>query len=410
MQMRRKAALVLAGGLPQIRLIKELQNRSYYVILADYTEHPIAEPFADKFYRESTLDVEAIRKIAVKEQVEMIITCCTDQALETAARLSGELDLPCYIGADTGLAVTNKQYMKEIFEKNGIPTARHMTVNSMEFHCDLPYPLVVKPADCNSSKGVVKVLNDSQLKKAVGDALKLSRTGTAVIEEFIEGNEVSVDLFVCGKNAKIICCSFSEKIRDRQKFVIYKGQYPARLKDSVMKQIEDAAQKITDVFHLNNCPMLIQLLQKQDHIYIVEFSARTGGCVKYHMIEAASGIDVIKLTVDAFEGKEVDVRPSFYPGVVVNEFIYCSEGVFDHMENVGECLDNGLLEAAFVLKNPGVEFEHVESSADRIAAITFVADSYEEYVKKHNQAISRIKVISADGRDIMRHDLLPELD
>ena len=80
------------------------------------------------------------------------------------------------------------------------------------------------------------------------------------------------------------------------------------------------------------------------------------------------------------------------------------------MENVGECLDNGLLEAAFVLKNPGVEFEHVESSADRIAAITFVADSYEEYVKKHNQAISRIKVISADGRDIMRHDLLPELD
>ena len=177
-----------------------------------------------------------------------------------------------------------------------------------------------------------------------------------------------------------------------------------------MKQIEDAAQKITDAFHLNNCPMLIQLLQKQDHIYIVEFSARTGGCVKYHMIEAASGIDVIKLTVDAFEGKEVDVRPSFYPGVVVNEFIYCSEGVFDHMENVEECLDNGLLEAAFVLKNPGVEFEHVESSADRVAAITFVADSYEEYVKKHNQAISRIKVISADGRDIMRHDLLPELD
>ena len=46
MQMRREAALVLAGGLPQIRLIKELQNRSYYVILADYTEHPIAEPFA----------------------------------------------------------------------------------------------------------------------------------------------------------------------------------------------------------------------------------------------------------------------------------------------------------------------------------------------------------------------------
>ena len=89
-----KKALVLAGGLPQIELIKELQQRGYYVILADYYENPIARDYADRFYQKSTLDIEAMRTIATTEKVDMIITCCTDQALAVVSKLAEELDLP----------------------------------------------------------------------------------------------------------------------------------------------------------------------------------------------------------------------------------------------------------------------------------------------------------------------------
>ena len=51
----------------------------------------------------------------------------------------------------------------------------------------------------------------------------------------------------------------------------------------------------------------------------------------------------------------------------------------------------------------------VNSSGDRIAAVTFVADSYEDYVIKHNAFIARAKVIDMQGNDMMRHDLLPSL-
>ena len=90
-------ALILAGGDPQIRLIEELKQRGYYTILADYTEHPVAEVYADKFYRESTLDIEKIKEIAISEKVDIVITCCTDQALNTVSVISEELNLPCYI-------------------------------------------------------------------------------------------------------------------------------------------------------------------------------------------------------------------------------------------------------------------------------------------------------------------------
>ena len=51
----------------------------------------------------------------------------------------------------------------------------------------------------------------------------------------------------------------------------------------------------------------------------------------------------------------------------------------------------------------------MNSSGDRIAAVTFVADSYEDYVKKHNEFIARVKVINNLGENMMRHDLLPAL-
>ena len=406
---KQKSALVLAGGLPQIKLIQELKKRGYYVFLADYFANPIAKSWADKFYQKSTLDVDAIRNIAIDEQVDLIITCCTDQALEVVSKLSQELNLPCYVNAEIGLAVTNKRYMKEKFINNGIPTANFYIVKDIKDIKEMKYPVVVKPVDCNSSKGVVKVTSVDEIKKAVNVALDYSRTRTAIIEEYINGIEVSVDLFVCEKRAKILCYSVSDKIQSDNKFVIYRGRYPASISKTVLEKIENASQNIVNAFDLDNCPMLIQILVDNEDIYVIEFSARTGGCVKYHMIELASGVDVIKATVDAFEGKKVCLHPEFSDKFIVDEFIYCKEGSFSEIEGVQECLTAGLLENIYILKSSGETFNKVESSGDRVAAMTYVADSYDDYIVKHNKVVSMLKVLDFAGNDIMRHDLLPEI-
>ena len=106
-------ALVLAGGYPQIALIRELKSRGITTVLCDYYENPVARPYADIFYQESTLDIPAITRVAQQEQVDFLITVCTDQALLTVAQVSEALGLPCYISHETALNVTNKAYMKK---------------------------------------------------------------------------------------------------------------------------------------------------------------------------------------------------------------------------------------------------------------------------------------------------------
>lgn len=199
-------ALVLAGGFPQITLIEKLKLKGFYTVLADWNENPVAKKYADKYYQVSTLDIDAVEKIANYERVDFLITVCTDQALLTVAKVSEDLGLPCYIDYQTALNVTNKQYMKDIFVKSGISTAKHLILEDLSSGKieELRFPLITKPVDCNSSKGVSKVKCFDELLNAFYYAKKCSRTNTAIIEEYIEGKELSVDVYVDSGKAIVL--------------------------------------------------------------------------------------------------------------------------------------------------------------------------------------------------------------
>lgn len=403
-------ALVLAGGFPQIALIKELKSRGYEVVLADWNDNPIAKDFADIYYQVSTLDVEAITEVAQKEEVNFLITACTDQALLTVAKVSEILGLPCYIDYQTALNVTNKAYMKKVFVENNIPTARHIIVDNVSrVPREIAFPLIVKPVDCNSSKGVTKVTSTKQLDAAIKMAVKYSRTNTAIVEQFICGVEISVDVYVENGKAKVLCVSNNDKIADKDKFIIFRGRCPAEEAKPVYDKIEWAAQQIADAFGLKNAPMLIQLITDGEEIFILEFSARTGGGTKFLRIKRFTGFDVIKAVVDLTEGKLPHVDARFEKKYLADEFIYCKPGRFDKLEGFEELREQGIISDYYSFKWRGAEFDEVESSGDRVGGFTIVADTYEKLKEKHAIVADRIKVIGMDGQDIMRHDLLTDL-
>ena len=404
--------LVLAGGYPQIALINELKSRDIYVVLADWNEEPVAKKYCDKYYRVSTLDVEAIRRVAIDESVDFIVTVCTDQALLTVAKVSEELGLPCYIDYQTALNVTNKAYMKSVFEENGISTAKHKIVDTFNplDYTGWDFPLIVKPVDCNSSKGVKKVTNDNELENAVKQAIKLSRTNTAVVEDFVAGTELSVDVYVENGKANVLCISSLEKIGDKDKFVIFRGLCPAREAKAVEAKIQHVAQQIADAFKLKDSPMLIQLITDGKNVYVLEFSARTGGGLKYLRIQRTTGFDVIRAVVDLTLGEKPHYENNIeLPKYSTDEFIYCKPGVFDHLEGFEECKNDGLIEDYYLFKWKGAVFDTIENSGDRICAYTLMGDSIEELGKKHNVVKNRIRVIDNQGNDMTRRDLLTDI-
>ncbi len=404
-------ALVLCGGIPQIALIEELKSRGIITVLADKNERVEGRKYADIFYPVSTLDIERIKNVAIQEQVDFIITVCADQVLQVVAEVSEMLGLPCYIDYKTARNVSQKSYMKKIFEKNGIPTSKYSVMKNFDETMvkDISFPMIVKPVDSYSSRGVKKVYNIEELKNAFWKATEISRTDTAIIEEYVEGRELTVDVYVEGGEAKLLCISELDKISSVDRFVIYRTKYPADISDKILKLVEITAQKIADAFKLKNTPMLIQLLTNGEKISVVEFCARTGGGDKFRLIKKVSGFDVIKAAVDLELGKKPHAQKIFFEQkYIVNEFLYCKPGKFDHLEGFEELVQEGIITEYFQLKPSGAEFTSILSSGDRVAYFTIEDSDVRRLKERHKNANCRIKAVNVDGKDMLRHDLIDD--
>ncbi|MBQ9163110.1 MAG: ATP-grasp domain-containing protein [Clostridia bacterium] len=402
-------ALVLCGGVPQIALIKELKSRGVTTILADMNENVSARPYADKFYPVSVLDVEAVRRVAIDEKVDFLITVCADQVLEVVAKIAEELGLPWYIDAETAENVSKKSFMKKIFWENGVPTTKYVIMDKLDEEkiAHLEYPIIVKPVDAYSSRGVRKVSNIDELREAFDVAVNISRTGTAIVEEFAEGEEVTVDVYVEDGKAHVLCLSNIYKIGEDGKFIINRSRIPADVSAEIAEQISDTAQRIADAFGLKNNPMLIQLITDGKKINVVEFCARTGGGIKFLMIKKISGFDVVRAVVDLTMGEKPHVGEiKKAENITINEFIYCKAGTLDHVEGFEELLADGTIAEYSVFKSAGAKFDQINSSGDRVAFFSIVADTEEELKRRHAEANSRVRAIGTNGEDLIRHDLI----
>lgn len=402
-------ALVLCGGIPQIELLKQLKDRGIYTILADMNKNVTAREYADKFYPVSVLDVEAIEKVAILEKVDMIITVCADQVLLVCAEISERLNLPCYLDFETAKNVSDKELMKKIFAQNGIPSSQYIILEDFDKEkiTQMKYPLIIKPVDSYSSRGVKKVSDLSELKDAFVKAKKISRSNKVIIEEYVQGVELSIDAYVENGIAHILCVSQLDKIPDANSFVINRLTYPARVNGTIQHRIEKVVQNIVGAFKLTDTPLLVQLIYNEDNeISVLEFCARTGGGDKFRLIKNVTGFDVIKAVIDLTLGEKPYVPDAINnTKFIIDEFVYCNEGVLDHMEGFEEQKDKGIISEYFQLKQKGAEFGKIKSSGDRVAYFTVQGNTKYELEKKYNEATQKIRIIDFAGNDIVRRDL-----
>lgn len=399
--------LVLAGGFDQIALIKELKKRGHSVVLVDYFENPPAKQFADKHIVASTLDMDRVEQIAISESVDLICTACTDQALLTVACVSEKLSLPCYLSYQTALNVTNKSYMKDVFMKHGIPTSKYTILSNVDDSKieGFSYPLVVKPVDCNSSKGVKRVDNHEDFIKYANEAINFSRTQTAIIEEYKKGREISADFYIDHGVAKFLSATTSLKIKNRKSFTILGSDYPA-VDDKQQERLTDIAESIAQAFSLDNTPLLIQLILKDNEFSVLEFSARMGGGSKYRLIQVLSGVDIMSKYVDRILGDCPTVIPSKQVKYCKLIYLYCRPGIFDHIEGFEELVADKYIDDFFIYKTKGMEIHGAETSGDRPAGYLCTSDSEYLLNNKVRYIDSHLKVISKEGNDMMLHGLL----
>ena len=187
-----KKALVLCATVPHTLLIEKLKKRGYYTAVADMNPNAPAVSCADAFICVSAMDKEAVLETAREGAYDLVISSCSEQANSVCCYVGEKLGLPHPYSYETSLDVTDKGRMKNLFKEGGVTTSDFMVFENIEDlrRCSLPYPLVVKPVDAYSSKGVRKVENEEELLQYGAAALKISKAGRGIVEGYCPGAEI----------------------------------------------------------------------------------------------------------------------------------------------------------------------------------------------------------------------------
>lgn len=404
--MEMKKAIVLGGTSPHVALIENLKNRGFYVILIDYLSNPPGIAAADEHIQESTLDMDIVLQIATERKADLVISTCIDQANCTCCYVAEKLGLPKPYDYQTALNVTNKGLMKKIMIENNIPTSTYMVVKSKDDIVweKIQYPVVVKPVDCNSSKGVHRADSESDVEKYVEEAVRLSRTDNAIIEGFNEGYEIQVNCFATNTDTRVIMTQQKQKIMGMDGMVLqsFGSIIPAPLTEELNKQAQEIAEKIADSFGLRNTPFFYQAIVTGDKINVLEFAPRLGGGLSYTVIKMVTGFDVLDAAVDSFLGNPVslDFESPNKGKYFSTNLLYMHPGVLDHVEGMQELQSEGIIKEYYQMKKKGTVIDADMCSSNRVAAFVVEADSYDEMYRKAAKAFVRIKLCDDQGNDL----------
>lgn len=333
----------------------------------------VIEDIADFYYPVSVLERVKILEICREVGIEGITSIGSDIVVPTVNFIAAELGLAGNSRQSTRLS-TDKYKMRKALSYNGIqcPEFEVFTEPNFTDTGRFTFPVIVKPTDRSGSRGVTKVESPELVNKAIKKALEHSIKGNAIVEEFIEGREFSVEII--SHKANHYPLVVTEKVTTgAPHFVELEHHQPAKITDDEKEKINRTViQALNALFIENGASHSEVLLMENGEVRVVEVSGRMGGdYIGSHLVELSTGYDyvraVVEIAMNQFNGEVPPKLKSGFsgacyavpkPGMIT--------GIVDHSPNF-----KNVTVAKPILNIGDVIEEPIDSSAKRAGVVVY---------------------------------------
>ena len=392
---RRPRLLVLGAGAAQLGLLEAARARDLLVIAVD--RDPLAPGFAyaDERAVLSSEDELGVERLARARDVDGLISPGADWPVGLAARIAERMGLPHPIGGATAVLATTKTRQRERLAAAGVPQPRVFSADDP----DLPFPCVVKAPDRQGQRGLTLVRDPAGLPAAVEAAVAESRGGSALVEELVDGPELTVN--AVSVDGRFLPLTVTDRLTAEPPAfgVALAHAWPSvHPTDAVVAAARGAAEALG----VRTGPTYTQIRLGPDGPRVVELAARLGGGHDAELCRAALGVDLNALAVSfalgeppAASGSEPQALPCVGGACVL--FLVAPEGELVAVEGVEEAETHAGIEWVRLYRRPGWRFGPLRRGADRAGAILAVGDSRADALARARRAAETVRfLVDAD--------------
>lgn len=316
--MKKCKVLVLGTNATQADLIRYLSKRGFTVFSCSNRTGEIGERLSDSFVLLDITDVDGVTKLAAREGVDFVYSVSSDIAMPTVAEVSSRLGLPNFYDPELIALLNAKPSLRRHLRDNGLGPIRFLDTRSLAgAEAWDVFPCVVKPSDMQGQRGVSKVHDQAELRQALSEVLAMSPSGSAIIEEFLPGVEISCNALVC--DSQVVMDAFSERlVHEGSRIGIPRGHLIPTVSVS-SEHLAQAARLVRDIvtsLGIRRGPLYFQMKVTGDGPRIVEIAPRLDGCHIWRLIKAAWNVDFMDLTLRCLQGETISrVESAQAPGV-----------------------------------------------------------------------------------------------
>lgn len=387
--------LIIGASVLQLPAIKRAKELGHYVAVADYNPNAVGIKYADEYFNASTIDIDAICRVAEEYKPDGIMTLATDMPMRSIAVATQRLGLPG-ISLETAIKATDKGEMIKAFKAYNVPSPWYYIVgDKMELGgLDISYPCIIKPTDNAGSRGVCLVNTRAELEAAFEYSQKESRGGKVIVEEYMVGPEVSVEVMVVDGEPHVL--AVTDKLTTGAPHFVEMGHcQQSQLPANVISQIKEVAKQAVKSIGINCGPAHVEMMVTAEGPKMIELGARMGGdCITTHLVPLSTGIDMIKATIDVCLGYRPDIEPKWDKGSAIR-FFDVAPGKITAICGVEEARKiEGVQEITFT-KEIGDEVTEIHSSLDRVGYVITQANNVETAICVCDDIVKKISIENA---------------
>lgn len=302
-QMKDEFVLILGAGLMQKPSIEAAGELGYKTLVVDANKNAVCVPFADVFVQIDLKDREKIADLAMSygDKLKAVFTAGTDfsASVSYVAQKCGLISH----SFDAAMNASNKVLMRKCFREKGVPSPDFVEVSESEIERlssddSVLFPKVVKPVDNMGARGCRLVRNKSEFEPALRDAVAFSRTGKAIVEDYMKGMEFSIDALVHEGNVTIT--GFADRHIFFDPYFIEMGHtMPSSVSEAVKKNVVDVFVKGVKALGLTEGVAKGDVKYTEKGAMIGEIAGRlSGGYMSGWTYPYASGVN---LTMEAMK-------------------------------------------------------------------------------------------------------------
>lgn len=391
-----KKIMILGASILQLPAIEKAKKMGLDVVVVDMNPNAIGfEIPGIKKEIISTIDVPAIIEAAKRHQIDGIMTLATDMPMRSVAAVAEQMGL-VGIDKDTAVKATNKAEMRKALQKAGVPIPKFFVVSNEEEYKEavkeFDVPFIVKPADSSGSRGIFEVIditNAELVKKAYEYCKPYSKVGDVVVEEYMNGPEVSAETLTINGVCHVI--QITDKLTTGAPHYVEMGHsQPTKHSDEIASRIAEIAKEANKAIGIKNGPSHTEIIVTSQGPKVVELGARLGGDnITTHLVPLSTGVNMVECCIKIALGEMPDIKHKWSRGSAIRYFEQHA-GIIESIQGIDKAKRIPGIQQISIVHGAGERITEIESSGSRMGFVIAQSSDAESAIKICTDALALI--------------------